>query len=133
MPEIAEQSEYYAELAAKVIEEHKGELGWIPDNVSVGFLESDREKKKDGKLVLGECIKVRDLFKCYIPHDFVIAVYAPNVAGMTEEQLGILLYHELLHVGIDDSGQHPRYIVNPHDVEEFRAVIDKYGLDWAKH
>ena len=51
---------------------------------------------------------------------------------MSDEQMEILLYHELLHVGMDDTGEEVKYIVNPHDVEDFRAVIDRYGIDWAK-
>ena len=23
-----------------------------------------------------------------------------------------------------------KYSTNPHDVEEFRAIIDRYGIDW---
>ena len=133
MREIAEQSEYYARLGAQVIEEHPRDLGWIPDNVSIGYLESDKPKKKDGKYILGECIRVRDLFKAYIPHDFVIAIYLPNVVGMSEEQLKILMYHELLHVGMEQDGSGPKYIVNPHDIEDFRTIIEKYGMDWAEH
>jgi hypothetical protein len=33
---------------------------------------------------------------------------------------------------MDDTGEEVKYIVNPHDVEDFRAVIDRYGIDWAK-
>ena len=61
-----------------------------------------------------------------------VSNYCPNVSGMSDEQMEILLYHELLHVGMDDTGEEVKYIVNPHDVEDFRAVIDRYGIDWAK-
>lgn len=133
MAETAEVSKEYMELACEVIEEQE-ELQWIPKaGIKVGFLESDRAKKKDGKIVLGECIRVRDLFKCFIPHDFLIVVYAPNVIGMTRDQLKILLHHEFLHIGIDESGEEIRYINNPHDIEEFREIIEKYGIDWAVH
>jgi hypothetical protein len=57
----------------------------------------------------------------------------PNVDGMTERQLEILMYHELLHVGMTEDGEDVKYIVNPHDVEEFRTIIDKYGIDWSMH
>lgn len=132
MIETAWQSEEIADIANRVMNE-RSDLRWILDaGISIGFLESDRNKKKNGKLCLAECIKVRDLYKVYIPHDFLIVVYCPNVSGMSDEQMEILLYHELLHVGMDDTGEEVRYIVNPHDVEDFRAVIDRYGIDWAK-
>lgn len=132
MKEIAEISEEYANLAKEVIQEHE-DISWIPAaGITILYLESDREKKKDGKIVLGECIRIRDLFKCLIPADFIIAIYAPNVIGLSRDQLKILLYHELLHVGIDDSGEDVKYIVNPHDIEEFKTIIDQYGYDWTK-
>ena len=133
MIETAQQSEEYALMAQSVIEEHE-DLQWIPAaGVTVGYLESDREKKKKNREVLGECIRVKDLYKCFIPYDFLIVIYAPNVIGMTEDQLKILLYHELLHVGMSEDGSEVKYMVNPHDVEDFRTIIDRYGLDWAKH
>ena len=110
------------------------DLQWIPKiGVKVGFLESDRPKKKSGRLVLGECILVKDLYRCFIPYDFLIVIYMPNVIGMTKEQMKILLYHEMLHIGISDDGEDLKYVVNPHDVEEFRTIVDKYGIDWAMH
>ena len=133
MKETAEVSIRYADLAEKVIAEHH-DLQWIPKiGVKVGFLESDRQKRKSRRLVFGECIPVKDLYRCFIPYDFLIVIYAPNVIGMTKEQMKILLYHEMLHIGISDDGEDLKYVVNPHDVEEFRTIIDKYGIDWAMH
>lgn len=133
MKETAEVSIRYADLAEKVIAEHH-DLQWIPKiGVKVGFLKSDRQKKKSGRFVLGECILVKDLYRCFIPYDFLIVIYTPNVIGMTKEQMKILLYHEMLHIGISDDGEDLKYVVNPHDVEEFRTIIDKYGIDWAMH
>jgi len=59
-------------------------------------------------------------------------IYETNTAGMTEQQLRILLYHELLHVGIDEAGEGLKYVITPHDIEDFRKVIDRYGIDWAR-
>lgn len=132
MVETVEQSEHYAVLAWQVFEEHR-DVGWIPGaGISIGYLESDKAKKKSGKACLAECVKVKELYKPYCPHDFLIVVYGPNVVGMTVEQQKILLYHELLHVGMSDDGEEVKYLINPHDVEDFRVIIDRYGIDWAK-
>jgi hypothetical protein len=48
---------------------------------------------------------------------------------MTEEQLDILMEHELRHIGISESGT---LQIMPHDIEDFRAIIDDYGLDWSQ-
>ena len=130
--EYVKVSEEFSGLAEKVIDEHE-DLHWIRKlKVRIGYLVSDREKKKDGGLVLGECIRVKPIYRPYIPHDFLIVIYETNTAGMNEKQMEILLYHELLHIGIDEAGEELKYVVNPHDVEDFRAVIDRYGIDWAK-
>jgi hypothetical protein len=47
---------------------------------------------------------------------------------MDEHQLEILMEHELRHIGITDNGD---LVIEPHDIEDFRAIIDDYGLDWS--
>lgn len=124
--------EHYRELALEVISEHE-ELQWIlTSNIRIDFISSDEEKKKSDLDVLGECMKVKDVYKLYCPFDFLIILYAPNIAHLTEEKLKILLHHELLHVGIDEVNGEAKYIINPHDIEDFRAIINEYGLDWAR-
>lgn len=120
-------SEYYAELANKVVEEHE-ELSYLKNApITVIFLESSHAKKGKGKATLGQCEKVQEKNKWGIPADFTITIFAPNVAGMTEDQLKILLFHELLHIGRDYES------VTPHDLEDFKVIVDRYGVDWAKH
>ena len=129
---MVEMSEMYSQLAEEVFQEH-ADLQWIRQSgISVGYCESDREKKSAGALVLGECFLVREPWSAYCPHDFVIVIYAPNVLDLKESQLKILLYHELLHIDMDEKNGEPRYRIRPHDVEEFREVINTYGLDWSR-
>lgn len=133
MREQTEISEEYAEIAAKVIQENE-DISWLKDtDVSIGYMSSNKKKRKGGKAVFADCRKVQDRDKRFIPFDFLITVYDPNVCGFTEDQMKILLYHELLHVGVDekDDGSLKFYIV-PHDIEDFAAVIDRYGEEWAK-
>ena len=133
MVETAQQSEEFAEIGWEVIREQPS-LQWISGaGITIGCLESDKPKKKNRRECLGECIKVQDLYKCFIPYDFLIVVYAPNVTGMDRDGLKKLMHHELLHVGMDEKNGEPKYFVYPHDVEDFREIIDRYGIDWAKH
>lgn len=121
----------YTELSEQVIEEHE-DLQWIRKaDVTIGFLRSDREKVSRKRHVLGECIRVKDLYKCFIPFDFLIVIYEPNTAGLSDEQLRVLLYHELLHVGVEEKDGEPVYIIVPHDVEDFSRILRRYGLNWA--
>ena len=93
-----------------------------------------KNSKKNGpdKLILGECEKVASKNQWAISADFTITVYTSNVLGMSEDQIKILLFHELLHVGIDQGADgEETYSVKKHDLEDFKIIIDKYGTDWA--
>ena len=123
-------NEVYADMAAEVIDEH-GALEYLRDaDITIIYLSSTHAKKQGDKLVLGQCEKVAEKYKWGIPCDFTITIFEPNVAGFTEEQLKILLFHELLHVGYDPENE--RLYVKPHDLEDFKLIINEFGTDWAK-
>lgn len=108
------------------------ELAYIAQSqVRIVYLTSELEKKKGNRFVMGECEKVPEKYKWRIPYDFMITVFLPNVERLTREQMKILLFHELLHVGIEVDGNEEKYTVRDHDFEEFRAIINRYGLDWS--
>jgi len=113
-------------LANKVIKE---KIPWIrEDKISIGFCYSDQEKKKGkNRRVYAECHKVPAIYKTWLRYDFVIVFYEPNTLLMDEKQLEILMEHELRHIGITTNGE---LYIEPHDIEEFRSIIDNYGLDW---
>lgn len=125
-----EKSAELRDLGRRVIKENE-DLRWINEQrVRIGYLTCDHEKKlAGGRLVCGDCRKVSDVYRAYTPYDFLITFYEPNIQGFTDEQREILMYHELLHVGIEPSGK--LYVV-PHDVEEFYPIISQWGMDWAE-
>ena len=122
------QCKKYEEIGSQIIEELFPELL----NVRIAWLASDKKKTgAGGKIIFAECSKVIEKYDWCCPYDFTITVYEPNVDGFTEDQIKILLEHELMHAGVDDKG---RTFINPHDSEEFIEIIRKYGIDWsAKH
>ena len=106
-------------------------LKYILDSeVSIVYLSSDAEKMTGGKPVYGQCEKIPDKYRWAIPCDFTITVFEPNIERFTEQQLRILLLHELLHIGIEQDGGEEVYRIVPHDFEDFRTIIDRYGLSW---
>ena len=125
--------EEYAEIAAKIIEEEESLTDVANCHATIIYLGSDNEKKSKGNAVFGECEKISDKYKWGIPADFTITVFEKNIAGFTDDQLRILLFHELLHVGIEfcEDGTE-KYFVKPHDYEDFKIITDKYGTDWGK-
>ena len=131
MREISEQNDDYARIGAELIQAEKS-LNWIRETeVSIGFMSSNKAKVSNGKTVFGQCERVPDRYKAFIPYDFLITVYEPNVIDFTSQQIRILLHHELLHCGVNMNAE-PTYKVVPHDVEEFNEIIDRYGLDWSE-
>ena len=132
MNETRQMSEFYSEIAEKLIQTEPL-LDYIRQSeATIVYLASDKEKISKGKKVFGECEKINPKYKWAIPADFTITVFEPNVIGFSNEQIKILLLHELLHVKIelDDNGEE-KYSINPHDIEDFRTIIDRYGLDWS--
>jgi hypothetical protein len=125
--------EEYAEMAAQIIDEEESLIDVANSHATIIYLGSDNEKKSKGKAVLGECERISDKYKWGIPADFTITVFEKNCAGFTDDQLRILLFHELLHVGIEflDDGSE-RYSVKPHDYEDFKEITDRYGTEWGK-
>lgn len=119
-------SDLYAEWAEPIIKAKRPDI--LSLGISVGFISSTKEKKHGKtKLVLGECKKVTELESLFCPYDFLIIIYDINCEGLSDEQMKILIWHELEHIGIDDNGE---FFVKPHDVEEFDNIISEHGLHW---
>ena len=127
-----EISEEYAKIAEKVIKAEKS-LQIIRDSqVTIVYLTSENKKTAKGKAVCAECEKVPDKYKWSIPADFTITVFLPNVEGFSEDQKYILMFHELLHVGIEfNSDGSETYSTVPHNYEDFKEIIDRFGTDWS--
>jgi len=124
-------SEYITTMAKNIID---SDLVYLQNaNCTIVFLESDQEKKKSGnRLVYGECEKVPEKYKWAVPADFLITIYTPNTMALNDEQMRILVKHELMHIGITEDAD-PTFYIIPHDVEEFASIIDEYGYDWTEY
>ena len=124
-------SEEYALIGADLISKEPL-LDYIRQSeVTIVYLSSDKEAKSKGKLVQAQCEAINPKYKWAIPCDFTITVFEPNIVNFTEEQLRILIFHELLHIKIDLANDGTeKYSCNPHDVEDFRVIINRYGIDW---
>lgn len=121
-------------LIAEQLINSEPELSYIKESsVQITYLESNQPKKADkDKVVLGECEKVADKNRWAITSDFTITLYEPNLYGLSEEQIKIVLFHELLHIGIQWGDNGECYYVRKHDLEDFKVIIDKYGTNWSE-
>lgn len=132
MEESRHINEEYSKIGMELIKSEQLLNDIRQSEATIIYLSSDKEKKSKGKTVFAECEKINSKYKWAIPCDFTITVYEPNVITLNDEQMRILIFHELLHVGIEymNDGSE-KYSVKPHDVEEFRAIIDRFGIDWS--
>lgn len=123
----------YAEIADDLIRHEPSLFHLLESRAKIIYLSSDYAKTSKGKLVFGQCEKVADKYKWGIPADFTITVFEPNVEKFTDDQIRILLHHELLHVGIDKKADGSEsYSIVDHDIEDFKLILDKYGTDWSR-
>ncbi len=121
----AEPSKQLRILANKIIK-HFPEFGFIREwNVKIGYVVS-QERKNGEKMIFADCRKVQEVFKAYLPFDFIITFYERNTGFLNENQQKILMLHELRHITMGEKGLKLR----PHDIEDFSDILDKYGLDW---
>ena len=125
------------QICESVLDEYEDTFGdlntAIAAGLRVGYCLSDKEKTSKGRRIFGECQKVPEEWQGFAPFDFLITFYEPNAAGMTPDQLRVLAFHELMHVGaqVEESGDIKIWI-RPHDQEDFNAVLAKFGANWAK-
>ena len=127
-------NENYQRIAEDLIQ-NEPELAYIKDSrVRIAYLESDSAKKADEThLVMGECEKVAAKNRWAINYDYTITLYKKNLVGLSADQIRIVMFHELLHVGIEPGPEGDEiYSVRKHDLEDFKLIIDKYGTDWSK-
>lgn len=123
----------YAEIADELIRDEYSLFHLLESRAKIIYLSSDYAKTSKGKLVFGQCEKIQDKYKWGIPADFTITVFEPNAAKFTDDQIRILLHHELLHVGIDKKADGSEsYSIVDHDIEDFKLILDKYGTDWSR-
>ena len=131
MADVRTINEHYAEVAGELLQTEDA-LEYIRNsNVTIIYLSSEEERKSKVKITCGECEKVPEKYKWSIPADFTITIFEPNVEKFTEEQIRILLFHELLHVGIEFDGNEEKYFVRPQDLEDFKYIIDNFGTEWS--
>jgi predicted metallopeptidase len=125
--EKVEKSEKLEKIAQDVIKEFSSDLKWL-EKFKVAYVYSDKRKTAKGCLVYGECRKCNATMRELSGYSFIITFFEPNVKRFTDEQLHILMYHELLHA-MEKNGS-PAIVPHDYVVEEFKKIIDKYGVGW---
>lgn len=97
------------------------------DGVSITYQRGLGRKKSGGQKVYADCRRVPEWLGEFVPIDYVITVYEP-ADSLTDDGLRVLMHHELLHIRIEDG----KYRLRAHDLQDFRAITDVYGVNWAE-
>jgi hypothetical protein len=124
----AEPSNELRYLATKIINRYP-EFAFIKEfDIKIGYVIS-QQRKSGEKTTYADCRKIPDVYRAYLPYDFIITFYERNTGFLNENQLKVLMYHELKHVGIGMKGLK----ITPHDIEDFKDIISEYGMDWNSY
>jgi hypothetical protein len=115
-------------VMAELINEYHSDLR----NCKIKCLFYDKPRKRSGKVILATAEAVSPKFNYLTGIDFIISVYVEAWGIMVDQEKKALLDHELTHcfIGENKDGE-PVYTILPHDVEDFRVIIERYGADWA--
>lgn len=127
---MLEKSERYKRIAERLIATEPTLADIRDSGVKIAYLSSDEEKKKNRKMILGQCTKVSPQYAWCCPYDFFITIFEPNILSLNRKQIKILMLHELRHIGIDNDGDEPSFYIYPHDREDFDDIIERFGLTW---
>lgn len=123
----------YAKIGAELIKTEEALIDIRNSQATIAYLSSTAKKTDGGRLVMGQCERVAEKYKWGIPAEFTITLFEPNIAGKSPEAIRRIILHELLHVGIEfNEDGTETYSINPHDIEDFKILIDRWGTDWDK-
>ena len=123
------KSEDLRQIAEKLIAEEDKFAVLRDGTCRIAYQYSDQAKKSQGKDVYADTEKIKDKLKQICPYDFVITFYIPNVDGLDDEHMERVMYHELCHIGYVPEDN--LFSIIPHDLEDFRDVVGRWGIDWA--
>jgi hypothetical protein len=122
-------------LATKLIEQYHKLLR----NATILYLFSDQKPTKAGRPIMARTKKTSPLERFLGQSfsegddagvDYVVIFYAEEWGKLTPAQRLALVDHELCHMTVeyDEDTDEPSWGLQGHDLEEFRAVVQRHGL-----
>jgi len=116
------------EICKKLCEMYPSELWAVrPEIVTVLGVSNKDKSEKNKKLAV--CIPIKGVNKSLMQLNsintrYVIELYWSDWNKWTKAQKVAIMFHELLHID-NEIGKTVK-----HDVEDFRLMVDKLGVDW---
>jgi len=115
-------------LAEKVAEEHSLDI----KNVKVEFALVD---PMISKYTAGRCLLVHNEYTLLTETNFMITFSNKLWEKLLPEQRELLMCHELMHIARvkDKLGNFKHFALARHTIEDFRYLIQKYGVNWLEY
>jgi len=113
------------EIAKKVSKEHNIDIEDTNIQYALVFPEV-------GKNVAGRCRLVYNEYTLMTDINYLITFSGELWGRLNDKQKELLMAHELMHIlkVYDDEGVFKKFSICRHDVEDFRYLIEKFGVDW---
>ena len=128
-----ERNEETEALVQQVIAETEDFLDIRIAEPRICVLDCTQKKLNEGRMVFADIRAVSEQYKAIVEFDYIITIYTPCAAMLSDSQFRILLEHELRHINIKNGPKGTIMGTIGHDIEDFYAIIDKYGLNWSTH
>ncbi len=97
-------------------------------NWRIGCVFRETLAEQAGKVHLAHASKVGAKLQHFSDLDFLIEVNWSAWLELTDEQRVALIDHELCHMGTKETDEGDRPVLLPHDVQEFTAIVKRWGL-----
>ena len=106
------------------------ELKHIPVDSIIFIDQTETRAKKAGNIINAQIGKIQDKWHEVIYQLtgrrflYFVEFFKLNMGHMSKEQIILLVYHELRHIGPDGDLQ-------SHDIEDWANMYHKLGVDWS--
>lgn len=98
---------------------------------SIGYLFREKMKTRS-KAIWGKAAKAGSKVEFFAEHDFLIEFNWQEWRHLSPMQRIALVDHELMHCGREENDKGERsWVMVPHDIEEFGAIVQRWGL-WRR-
>lgn len=126
VPVQFDPAEEVEKLAKRLIPKHHTHLV----NAKIAYLFKNKEMKSKGKIVVATAKKVSKEMTTLSGYNFLITVAYPTWRDLSDDQKLAIVDHELEHCLVDEDAKtgETKYLIIPHDVEEFSSIIRRHGL-----
>jgi hypothetical protein len=124
-------AEGVGELAKDLITNYHTHLA----GVRIAYLYKNKQMKKGGRIIFATAEKCSTKVKALCTasggeaFDFAIIINHQEWVNLTDMQRKAVLDHELLHCTVeeDEKTGETKYGIVPHDIEDFSAILQRYG------